>query len=170
VQTCALPISVSSDSARTIWRSPLSVPLRMICPLSGFNVPSSRCSNVDLPTPLRPTIPVRSCLNWRSMPVRTGRPSGVDQLIWETEMEGMGKDFPGGGAGWLCCQVEIHDRLLPCDCWCQNRVGGAVLQGAGFGWEGGLSNPFAMLQERSLFRTDYRAERLGTTWRWIEAP
>src|SRR3546814_6671554 len=70
---------------------------------SDLSSPVSRRSSVDLPTPLRPTRPVRSHWKWRSRLERTARPSGVDQprlaMAIDGEEAGMNMDFPGGKAG-----------------------------------------------------------------------
>src|SRR3546814_7185882 len=108
------------------------LPSTAMLPLAGESSPVSRRSSVDLPTPLRPTRPVRSHWKWRSRLERTARPSGVDQprlaMAIDGEEAGMNMDFPGGKAGRRCGQIIVHDGEAPVRLRGQCRGVGDVVQ------------------------------------------
>ena len=75
-------------------------------------------SSVVLPTPLRPTRPVRSGPKLRSRLEKSGGPSGVAQARSDRVMEaGMEMDFPEGKARWRCGRGEIHCGVHSCWLW-----------------------------------------------------
>ena len=100
--------SVSPGATCTAWRRTPSVPLTDTEPACDGSVPAMTLSSVVLPTPLRPTRPVRPPSKLRSRSEKRARPSGVVAVRPESVMEGMDMDFPGGKASGHCGQVEIH--------------------------------------------------------------
>src|SRR3546814_17255756 len=108
---------VSCAATCTVWRSIAMLPSTATLPLAGESSPVSRRSSVDLPTPLRPTRPVRSHWKWRSRLERTARPSGVDQtrsaMAIDGEEAGLHMDFPGGQEGRRCGQLIVDEGETP---------------------------------------------------------
>lgn len=89
-----------------------TLPLTRRLPDWGWSCPAMSLSKVVLPTPLRPTSPVRSTAKFRLSFEKRIRPSGVDHEILVSVIEGMDMGLPEGKARRRCCQVQIQDCFL----------------------------------------------------------
>ena len=113
----ARPTATPSASS-TVNRSSVSCasmpiePTRCSDPLAGSISPAIRRSNVDLPQPLRPTMPVRSRPKASVNPSNSGRPSGVaremESRTRKAGMESFRKWTEVAGRGQLC---DVHFAL-----------------------------------------------------------
>ena len=91
-----------------------SRPATLTLPAGAARSPAISLSSVVLPTPLRPTSPVRPGPNCSARSENSVRPSGVDHERSDSEIEaGMTMDVSEGKARRHCCRVEIHGSKSP---------------------------------------------------------
>jgi hypothetical protein len=94
------------------WGRTPTTPARLTVPETGAAVPAISDSSVDLPTPLRPTRPMRSAPIVRFRLSKRTRPSGVSARTESRVMKaGMGNHGQGCGKGETVVHRNVHGCL-----------------------------------------------------------
>ena len=156
--------TVSSASTCTLWRRIPNLPLKEIVPDCGCSSPETSLISVVLPTPLRPTRPVRSAPKLRSRLERSGRPSGVDHERLDRTMDmGMNKNFPDDKAERRCGRGEFHCCTHPVGIADVRKLGDKQLQFKPGAQSPGQVQPLAsMASRKSITRFQVRSAALAS--------